>query len=526
VTKLAAEMAVPAVVESPGAAAPPLLQARSISKRYGGTQALADVTLTVMPGQVRALVGANGAGKSTLVRILAGLERPDAGEILISGEQVQLHRPLDATKYGLSFLHQELSLVPGFTALQNMGLGYQRSGRLGLLDRRGIRSRAEDVMSRLDPQLDLGIPVAALTVSQRWMVSLGRSLMREARLIAMDEPTAAFTDQECERLFEIIRDLTTGGVAVLYISHRLDEVLEISDDVAVLRGGRLIGTWSRGTINRKALTREIVGREVENLVHQPTNVQAKRESVLKIAHLQRLPRVRDVTLDLAAGEILGLAGLVGAGRSELARLLFGADRPTAGTMSMGERPYAPRSPFDAIRRGVALVPEERRSEGLLLAKSIAFNVSLATMERNRGRLGLLSPARRSGAARDLVRRLDVQASSVTQSVGELSGGNQQKLVIGKYVRASPKVLILDEPTVGVDVGARAEIYQIIRGLAETGTAVLVISSDFDELAICDRVAVMRAGTIAALVAAPHATKEHLTSLCYEVAEETDDQRRT
>jgi ribose transport system ATP-binding protein len=233
-----------------------------------------------------------------------------------------------------------------------------------------------------------------------------------------------------------------------------------------------------------------------------------------------------VTLDLAAGEILGLAGLVGAGRSELARLLFGADRPTAGTMSMGERPYAPRSPFDAIRRGVALVPEERRSEGLLLAKSIAFNVSLATMERNRGRLGLLSPARRSGAARDLVRRLDVQASSVTQSVGELSGGNQQKLVIGKYVRASPKVLILDEPTVGVDVGARAEIYQIIRGLAETGTAVLVISSDFDELAICDRVAVMRAGTIAALVAAPHATKEHLTSLCYEVAEETDDQRRT
>jgi ribose transport system ATP-binding protein len=244
-----------------------------------------------------------------------------------------------------------------------------------------------------------------------------------------------------------------------------------------------------------------------------------REPVLRVEHLRRLPRVTGVTLDLAAGEILGLAGLVGSGRTELARLIFGADRPTAGTMSLAGRPYSPRSPFDAIRRGVALVPEERRSEGLLLAKSIAFNVSLATMEQNRGRLPLLSPARIAGTAREVVRRLEVQASSVNQPVGELSGGNQQKLVIGKYVRTAPAVLILDEPTVGVDVGARAEIYKIIRGLAETGTAVLVISSDFDELAICDRVAVMRAGAIASIVTAAHATKEHLTSLCYGAGEE-------
>jgi ribose transport system ATP-binding protein len=248
--------------------------------------------------------------------------------------------------------------------------------------------------------------------------------------------------------------------------------------------------------------------------------------VLKIEHLRRLPRVRDITLELAAGEILGVAGLVGAGRTELARLIFGADLPTAGTMSLVGRPYAPRSPFDAIRRGVALVPEERRSEGLLLAKSIAFNVSLATMEQDRGRLHLLSPARMRTAARELTQRFDVQASSVTQPVGELSGGNQQKLVIAKYVRTSALVLILDEPTVGVDVGARAEIYQIIRGLAEAGTAVLMISSDFDELEICDRVAVIRAGAVATIVTAPHATKEHLTSLCYEAGEETDGQRRT
>jgi len=438
---------------------------------------------------------------------------------------VELHRPRDAAKHGLSFLHQELNLVSSFTATQNMGLGYQRSGRFGFLDRRGIRSRAREVMQRLDPQLDLDVPVEALTVSQRWMVSLGRSLMREARLIAMDEPTASFTEQECERLFEIIRSLTGDGVAVLYISHRLDEVLEISNDVAVLRGGRLIGNWARGTLDRAALTKEIVGREVERLVHQPSAPATKQKPVLRIEHLQRLPRVRDITLDIAPGEILGLAGLVGAGRTELARLIFGADRPTAGNMSLAGRPYAPRSPFDAIRRGVALVPEERRAEGLLLAKSVAFNVSLATMQQNRGRLHLLSPARMRAAARELVQRFDVKASSVTQAVGELSGGNQQKLVIGKYVRTAAVVLILDEPTVGVDVGARAEIYQIIRRLADAGTAVLIISSDFDELEICDRVAVMRSGAIATVVTAPHATKEHLTSLCYEVGEETDGRRR-
>jgi ribose transport system ATP-binding protein len=520
VTKLAAEREVEAVAGGPAAAASPLLEARSISKRYGGTQALDEVSLSVAAGHVQALVGANGAGKSTLVKILAGLERPDTGELRIDGQPVEFHRPLDAARHGFSFLHQELNLVPGFTAAQNMGLGYEHGARFGLLDRRGIRRRAQEVMARLDPSLDLGVPVSALTVSQRWMVSLGRSLMREARLIAMDEPTAAFTEEESERLFEIIRELTADGVAVLYISHRLDEVLELSDHVAVLRGGRAVGTWSRGAIDRRALTREIVGREVEVLIHEPTGGAAAREPVLKLEHLQRLPRVRDVTLELCAGEILGLAGLVGSGRTELARLISGADRPVAGTMTLSGRAYAPRSPFDAIRRGVALVPEERRSEALLLAGSVALNVSLATMPQNRGRLPLLAPARMRAAAVEIIERLGVQTASVNQPVGELSGGNQQKLVIGRFVRTGPEVLILDEPTVGVDVGARAEIYQIIRGLAGAGTAVLVISSDFDELAICDRVAVIRTGVVTTIVTGPQINKEHLTSLCYEGGEES------
>ena len=274
VANIEAELEVSAAVDIPAPAAPPFLQAVTISKRYGGTQALADVSLSVAPGEVQALVGANGAGKSTLVKILAGLERPDAGKIVVAGEEVAVHRPGDAARLGLSFLHQELNLVPSFTAAQNMGLGYQQNRRLGLLDRREIRRRAQEVMQRLDPELDLSVPVQKLTVSQRWMVSLGRSLMREARLIAMDEPTASFTEQECERLFEIIRGLAADGVAVLYISHRLDEVLSISDDVTVLRGGRLIGSWARGTIDRAALTQEIIGREVDRLIHQPSECPA------------------------------------------------------------------------------------------------------------------------------------------------------------------------------------------------------------------------------------------------------------
>ena len=520
----AAPQALPSDAAAPefGAAAP-LLEVRSIAKRYGGTQALADMSLTVERGKVSALVGANGAGKSTLVKILAGLERADAGEIRIDGREVQVHTPHDAAALGLSFIHQELNLVPKFTAAENMGLGYRGGARLGFVDRARVRARAREVMARLDPHLDLGVPVERLSVSERWMVSLGRSLMRDARLIAMDEPTASFTEQEAERLFEVIRDLTRDGVAVLYISHRLDEVLEVSDGVTVLRNGRLVGKWARGEIDRRRLTTEIVGREVERLTHQPVPQLSTRERVLHVEHLQRLPRVRDITLDVHHGEILGIAGLVGAGRTELARLIFGADQPTSGSMTLRGRPYAPRSPYDAIRRGVALVPEERRAQGLLLAESVAFNVSLATVGQNRrGRLPLLSPAKARAAAREMVERFGIKAHSVTQTAGELSGGNQQKVVVSRYVRAAPALLILDEPTVGVDVGARGEIYKIIRGLAEAGTAVIVISSDFEELAICERVAVMREGAIVEMVDAAHATKEHLTSLCYAVEDNNDE----
>jgi ribose transport system ATP-binding protein len=501
----------------------PLLTIEGLAKRFGGIAALEGVSLSLDAGSVLALCGANGAGKSTLVRILAGVETPDAGTIRIDGEAVTIGSPKDASALGLNFIHQELNLVPKFTALQNMALGYEGAARRGLLDLRAARRRANEVVKRLGADFSLDAQVQDLTVSERWMVSLGRSLMREARLIAMDEPTASFTEQEAERLFSVISDLTASGVAVLYISHRLDEVLHVSRDVTVLRNGRMVGTFAANQIDRARLTREIVGQEVAELEALPaSDVPIEtRQTVLKVEGLAREPRVRGVSLEVRRGEILGIAGLVGAGRTELARLIFGADAPSAGTMQLGGKDFSPRSPYDAIRRGVALVPEERRSEGLLLQESVAFNINLATSGEHR-RMGLLSPSKARVAAREMVKRFGIKVADVDQPVGALSGGNQQKVVVSKYVRAAPELLILDEPTVGVDVGARGELYAIIRELAEAGAAVIVISSDFEELAICERVAVMRDGRVTAMVEAAHATKDHLTSLCYAVSEEEDN----
>ncbi len=504
-------------------AGPPIVEMRGISKSFGGARALDDVSITLGAGDVLALCGANGAGKSTLVRILAGVETADAGTIRVAGEDVSIDSPQDATRLGLNFIHQELNLVPKFTGLQNMALGYEGGSRTGFLDRRAARRRAVEVIEGLGGGVPLDTEVERLTVSERWMISLGRSLMREARVIAMDEPTASFTEEEAERLFSVIADLTKSGVGVLYISHRLDEVLHVSRDVTVLRNGRMVGTFVADEIDRDRLTREIIGREVTDLAPPPEEVVERHlhsEPVLTVRGLAREPRVHGVDLDIHPREILGVAGLVGSGRTELARLMFGADSPTGGAMQLDGKDFSPRSPYDAIRRGVALVPEERRSEGLLLQESVARNIALATMHDDRQpTTRLLSPGRMRATAKEMVERFGIKVSSVDQLVGDLSGGTQQKVVVSKYVRAAPTLLILDEPTVGVDVGARGELYGIIRELAHAGAAIVLISSDFEELAICDRVAVMREGRVVDIVDGAHATKDHLTSLCYAVPEE-------
>jgi ribose transport system ATP-binding protein len=501
---------------------PPLLSVAGLSKHYGGVRALTDVSLDIAAGEVHALVGANGAGKSTLVRILAGVEAPDRGRIAIDGVEHVISSPWGATELGLGFIHQELNLVPQFSVLQNLAMNYDASGRCGLIRWGNVRPRARAVLADLGAKFSLDREVRDLTVSQRWVVALGRSLMREARVIAMDEPTASFAAEEAERVFAIVRDLAARGVAVLYISHRLDEVLDLSTTISVLRNGRVVASLRASEADRSSLTEAIVGRAVEQAARPYVARDMANEVVLHVAELVREPRVKGATLDLHRGEVLGLAGLVGAGRTELARLIFGADRASSGRMTLHGRPFAPRGPHEAIARGVALVPEERRSQALLLREALSVNVNLATIGRNRwrGRLPLLSSRKERAAARSMADRFAIKASSVAQPVFELSGGNQQKVVVSRYVRAAPSVLILDEPTVGVDVGARAELYRIIRTLADTGTSVLMISSDFEEFTICDRVAVMREGRIATVVDGSLATKETLTELCYEIGQQS------
>jgi len=492
------------------------LRVEGISKSFGGSRALDDVSLTVRSGTVHALCGANGAGKSTLIKVIAGLERADAGTITVDGEPVRLTDPRQASALGLGFIHQELNLVPKFSVLRNMAMGSAQPGRWGQLELRRLGREATTVLERLGARIPLNTPVEKLSVSDRWMVSLGRSLMTPARFIAMDEPTASFTDEEAHRLITVIEELTSDGVGILYVSHRLDEVLSISDEITVFRNGRRVATIDTRETDRAALTTHIVGREVERIVANEQGEQHATSSAVRlhVRGLSRTPRVLDASFDVKVGEIVGIAGLVGAGRTELARLLIGADRATAGHMELNGMPYAPRSPHDAIRAGVALVPEERRSQGLVLTNSVEDNLAMAEHGAARRTLRPFSPRQSRRTAVALIERFGIKTRSPRTTVHFLSGGNQQKAVVGKYVRTDPGVLILDEPTVGVDVGARAEIYRIISELAEEGTSVLVVSSDFEELAICDRVLVMRAGQIIAEVPASQFDKDHLTALSF------------
>ncbi|MBS44663.1 MAG: ABC transporter [Nocardioides sp.] len=496
------------------------LRMEDVSKHFGGAKALDRVSLDIEPGEVHALCGANGAGKSTLVKILAGAERADSGRILLDGTEVRIDSPRAAAALGLTFVHQELNLVPKLTALQNMSLGLP--GRLGVLDRRGLRERAARAADLLGYAVPLDTAVEELSVSDRWMVSLSRSLMRPAHFVAMDEPTASFTDEEAERLYGVIDTLTAQGVGVLYISHRLEEVLEVSDRITVMRNGTYVGTYAADEMTVPTLTHQIVGGEVEQIEASGPVDSAERTVRLAVEGLTRAPRVLDVGLEVHRGEILGIAGLVGAGRTELARLVVGADRATSGRMTLDGEPYAPRSVHDAIRAGVCLVPEERRAQGLVLAETVDTNLAMASIGRSRSMARGFSPRRSRRIAQDLLERFWIKARSVDDAVNHLSGGNQQKVVVAKYVRNEPSVLILDEPTVGVDVGARAEIYRLISRLAEEGTAVVVISSDFEELAICHRVLVMREGRVTASVDAADATKTRLTELCFGHDARPDD----
>ncbi|MER8826623.1 sugar ABC transporter ATP-binding protein [Mesorhizobium sp. M0938] len=511
----------------PGGAemATPFLVARDIAKAFGGTQALKGVSLDIASGEVHGLVGANGAGKSTFIRILAGLNHPDAGRLELDGHSQEIGTPQRATELGMSFIHQELAFVPGMTVLQNIMLGVPKKTRFGLTDWRAIARDVAPIARRVGISAPLNAGVKGLSTTEIWLINICRALVRKARLIVMDEPTASLAASEAERLFAIVRDLSASGVAVLYISHRLDEILNLCTRVSVFRDGRSVAEFAGDALNRPALVEAIVGGAIRD-VQRTATTRARGDVVMEAKKLTRAPKVRGVSLQLHAGEVLGIGGLVGAGRTELARLLFGADRPDSGEMMLANRPYAPASPAAAVQAGLGLVPEERRAEALFLSKSIAFNLGIANLDKLvHGRyLPLMNRRARTSMAGEMIRSLSIKARNASTAVGRLSGGNQQKVAIGRWLQRTPQVLILDEPTRGVDIGARAEIHRLIRQQAEAGMAVLVISSEPDELPeLCDRVLVMAEGRIVRELTGPAVSRKAIVEASYlEPESQTED----
>ena len=497
-------------------ASSPILEVVGIDKRFGSIHALQDVSLSIRSGEIHGLVGANGAGKSTLIRILAGVESPDRGEIRLDGQPVTIPTPQKAAEFGLAFIHQELNLVPAFTGFQNMALGLVFRNRAGLIDWKKLRSETARAAKRLNITFPLDVPVEQLTVADRWLISIGKALVRNARLIAMDEPTGSLSLDESERVFSIARDLCSSGIAVLYVSHRLGEIEALCDRVTVFKDGAKVADLEKGSISRPALVRAIVGGDVVAVSAGTRRIAADAPVVLELEDLRKRPAVHGVSLRLHKGEVLGLAGLVGSGRTETARLIFGADAADSGKMFLDGQNFAPRGTWEAAKRGVGLVPEERRTEGLVLTESLQFNVNMASWGnlRRSSRLPLIDHRASKAQALKAVDALKIKATSTSQIVGRLSGGNQQKVVMGKWLVRRPQVLILDEPSRGVDVASRAEIYRHIRNLAADGVGVIVISSEFAELSACDRVLVMSEGRIVDELVGEAIGEQPILQSCY------------
>jgi ribose transport system ATP-binding protein len=490
---------------------PPLLEMTGIGKRFGGVVALAGVDFTVRAGEVVGLIGENGAGKSTLMKILGGLHRPDAGTIRIAGRAAAIGSVAAATALGIAFVHQELSVFANLDIAGNVFLG--REPRLGgcLLDRARMHRETAPILRRVGLDLDPATPLAGLSLAQRQLVEIAKALSLAARLIIMDEPTSSLTRDESERLRLIIADLATHGHAVVYISHRLHEMTACCARAVILRDGRRVGELAGAELTHRNLVRLMVGRDLPAV---PTRRQAPADAGgLTIRNLRTAAwPARALDLDLRRGEVLGLAGLVGAGRSDLARALFGIDPRVAGEFALDGRPVVIRSPPDAIRAGLALVPEDRKQAGLVLAMRVRENVTLATLPHHVHN-GLIRRADEDRATAAAVAELGIKVASGETTTGHLSGGNQQKVVIAKWLATRPQVIILDEPTRGVDVGAKHEIYALMHRFAAEGAAVLMISSDMEEvIGQSDRVAVMHEGSLAGILDGDRITEEAIMEL--------------
>jgi ribose transport system ATP-binding protein len=494
----------------------PRLRVTAASKRFPGVVALDRVSLTLAAGEVLAVVGENGAGKSTLMKVIAGVYQPDEGSVELDGRPVRFSGPADAIAAGVSLIHQELNLAENLSVRDNLFLGREPTvgGLLGVLNRPRMRATAGELLARVGlPANRLGLLVHRLPPGEKQLVEIARALGLDVRVLIMDEPTSSLTQKETDRLYEVIDALKTAGVSILYISHRLAEVKRCCDRATVLRDGKNAGEMGKADINHDNLVRLMVGRELSQFYPKQHRTGVGGEPVLTLTDVRyRGGPAAGVSLQVRAGEILGMAGLVGAGRTELSEAVFGV-RPLVGsTVTLKGKPLAVRKPADAIAAGVLLVPEDRRQHGLVLPDGVGANLSLPNLRQLAGWFGVRRRAERAMHA-DLITRLRVKTPSARQPVGLLSGGNQQKVVYGKWLARTPTVLVLDEPTRGVDVGAKAEIYALVDELAGRGVAVWMITSDMEELlGMSDRVVVMHEGRLAGELSGPNLTEQAVMRL--------------
>ena len=478
---------------------PKLLSMRGIVKRFPGVLALDHVQLDLSRGEVLALAGENGAGKSTLMKILGGVHEPDEGEIRIDGQAVKIGGVAGSKKLGIALIHQELLLAPNLDIAGNIFLGEEASGwgPLKKLDRAVMNAEAAKLLARVGLMAKPTTLVGDLTTGQMQMVEIAKALSRNARIIVMDEPTSSLTSGESEKLFEIIAELKRNGIAIVYISHRMEEILRITDRVTVMRDGKYVGDIQTKTATHDSIISMMIGRELSTMF--PKREGAPGEVVLKVAGLRVPGTAHKVSFEARRGEVLGFAGLVGSGRTELMRALFGVVRPLSGSMWFNGSDYVPRRPADAIDRGLFLVPEDRKLHGLVLPMTIAQNISLPDIANYKPRWWL-ARAKEAEVAENQKARLNIKAPSIRQKAVTLSGGNQQKIVLGKWLAMNPKLLILDEPTRGIDVGAKAEIYRQIAELAGQGMTIIMVSSEMEEvIGMSDRIAVMHERRLAGIL---------------------------
>jgi ribose transport system ATP-binding protein len=489
----------------------PLFELRGISKEFPGVKALDNVSFSVFPGEVHMLLGENGAGKSSLMKVLCGAYRADGGSFHHNGAPVDIASPADARKLGIAVIFQEFSLVPYLDIAQNIFLGREPAGRIpGTIDRRRIHADARRVLASIGFDIDPAIRVDTLGVAQQQMVEIAKAISQNARILVMDEPTAALSDRETELLFALIGRLKADGVAIIYISHRMAEVFSLGDRITVLRDGRRIDEVTPDAVSSDDLVRMMVGRTVD-MSYPRTFVETPGKVMLEVKGLSAPSGIADIDPVVRQGEIVGLCGLVGSGRTEVARAIFGADKTNAGEIIFNGRPKS-GGPAEAARLGLALIPESRKAEGLALIQSVGDNLVVSAL-RKLFPHGLFDQRKSRHIARDLVKQLRIATPSVKQTVGLLSGGNQQKVVIGKWLAADAKLFIFDEPTRGIDVGAKAEIFALIDRLVGEGAAALMISSEQAEIChVCDRAYVMRDGRIAGELSRENLTEENIVRL--------------